>query len=210
MKLQVEVFLDMELLAIAISLALSFILGSIPSGYLIVKKFKGIDIRKVGSGNIGSTNVKRGAGKGFSIATQAADVVKGAAAVLVAMGIYKFFDISLDRNFFLAMNAFVAILGHDYTPFLGFNGGKGVNTTLGAFVLIEPIAVFTGVALYFVLAKVTKIVSIRSMSLGVTLFLVTLVKGSPFGSVIFTLLAALLMLYRHEENIKRLIRGEEK
>ncbi len=200
----------MNIGVVAPSLIISFLCGSIPSGYLIVKKFKGIDIRDTGSGNIGSTNVKRAAGKKLSALTQAMDVLKGVLPVIISMIIFKKFDVDMEKSYFIALNAFFAILGHDYTPFLNFNGGKGVNTTLGAFLLIEPVSVFSGLAVYFGLRPVTSIVSIRSMTLGAVIAIVTFLKGAPQGNVIFTSLAAALIIWRHKENIKRLIRGREK
>ena len=200
----------MNIAIVVPSLIISFLCGSIPSGYLIVKKFKEIDIRATGSGNIGSTNVRRAAGKKLSAMTQAMDVAKGLLPVLISMIIFKSFDVDMERNYFIALNAFFAILGHDYTPFLNFNGGKGVNTTLGAFLFIEPISVFSGLAVYFALRPVTSIVSIRSMTLGAVIAMVTFLKGAPQGSVIFTALAAVLIIWRHKENIKRLVKGHEK
>ncbi|KDR94333.1 glycerol-3-phosphate acyltransferase PlsY [Peptoclostridium litorale DSM 5388] len=200
----------MNIAVVAPSLIMSFLCGSIPSGYLIVKKFKEIDIRVTGSGNIGSTNVRRAAGKKLSAITQAMDVAKGLLPVLISMIIFKSFDVDMEKSYFIALNAFFAILGHDYTPFLNFNGGKGVNTTLGAFLAIEPISVFSGLVVYFALRPVTSIVSIRSMALGAVIAVVTFLKGAPQGSVIFTALAAVLIIWRHKENIKRLVKGHEK
>lgn len=200
----------MEIIIVVFSIIIAFLFGSIPTGYILVKHFKGIDIRTIGSGNIGSTNVKRIAGTKVSIATQVGDILKGVIPVALALITYKSLNINIDRNMFCSIAALAAILGHNYTPFLGFNGGKGVNTTLGAFVLLAPAAVFSGVAVYFLLRFFTKIVSIRSICLGLTMPVICLIIGLPMPIVISTAISTLFMIYRHKENLKRLINHEEK
>lgn len=198
------------MIIIIITIIFSFLLGSIPTGYLLIKRNYGIDIRTQGSGNIGSTNVKRVGGTKISILTQIGDIVKGLFPVAVGMIVFKFTTIPIEKDLFLSLVAISSILGHDYTPFLGFNGGKGVNTTLGAFFLLEPVAILSGVAVYFLLRYVTKIVSIRSIALSITIPLVSLLMGTEKTIVIATTLACALLIFRHRENIKRIINNEEK
>lgn len=188
----------------------AFLSGSIPTGYLIIKKKLGIDIREQGSGNIGSTNVKRVAGKKISIMTQIIDIAKGLIPVAISMIVASKVNLPIDKDLFSCMIALAAILGHDYTPFLGFNGGKGVNTTLGAYFLLSPIAILSGVLIYFLLRFVTKVVSIRSMALSITIPLVSFLMKVSTVVVIFTIIASALLIFRHKENIFRLIRNEEK
>lgn len=188
----------------------AFLSGSIPTGYLIIKKKLGIDIREQGSGNIGSTNVKRVAGKKISIITQIIDIAKGLIPVAISMIVASKVNLPIDKDLFSCMIALAAILGHDYTPFLGFNGGKGVNTTLGAYFLLSPIAILSGVLIYFLLRFVTKVVSIRSMALSITIPLVSFLMKVSTVVVIFTIIASALLIFRHKENIFRLIRNEEK
>ena len=126
------------MIVLVLSIIVAFLCGSIPTGYIIMKKFHGIDIRTMGSGNIGSTNVKRVAGLKTAVATQAGDVIKGLVPVAVAMYISNIAALPVSKEVYLCMVAMVTVLGHDYTPFLGFNGGKGVNTTMGAFFLLSP------------------------------------------------------------------------
>ena len=126
------------MMIIITTIIIAFLSGSIPTGYLLTKKLCGIDIRTKGSGNIGSTNVKRIAGKKVSIITQIIDILKGMLPVALGMYLAKTIKLPLSTDIYLSIIAIAAILGHNYTPFLKFKGGKGVNTTLGAFVLIIP------------------------------------------------------------------------
>lgn len=193
-----------------IVLIIAFIFGSIPSGYILTKKYYGIDIRTQGSGNIGSTNVKRIVGKKVASITQAMDIIKGVIPIIIGALASQYIALPFTVNTFLSIIAIVVILGHDYTPFLGFNGGKGVNTTIGAFALIAFIPTLSGVIIYFLLKYVTDIVSIRSLALGLTIPVLSLVLGLDKAIVISSFIAWIIMVYRHKENIKRLIRKEEK
>jgi glycerol-3-phosphate acyltransferase PlsY len=195
---------------IIISVVISFLCGSIPTGYLISKKLCGIDIRAKGSGNIGSTNVKRILGAKLAVITQMVDVIKG--VVPVALGIYlgKTIEIPMPVNSYISIIAIAAVLGHDYTPFLGFKGGKGVNTTLGAFFLIAPIPTLTGLAAYFILRLFTNIVSIRSIAIGVTIPIMCIIMKYPIQIVVSAVIACILMIFRHKENLIRITRNEEK
>lgn len=195
---------------IIITTIISFLCGSIPTGYLLTKKFCGIDIRTKGSGNIGSTNVKRIAGAKVSLMTQVVDILKG--MLPVALGIYltKNMELPLAADTYLSIIAIAAILGHNYTPFLNFRGGKGVNTTLGAFVLIIPIPTLIGVAVHFILKVATSIVSIRSIAIGITIPIVCIIMKSSSSIIIATLIACILMIVRHKDNLIRLMKKEEK
>lgn len=192
-----------------LSIIVSFLCGSIPTGYIIMKKFYGIDIRTKGSGNIGSTNVKRIAGLKTAVLTQAGDVIKGLVPVALAMYISHIVVLPVSSEVYLCLVAMAAVLGHDYTPFLSFNGGKGVNTTLGAFFLLSPFSIALGVLMYFVLKKATDIVSIRSLALGITIPLTCIILKKPLAIIITSTLACILMIYRHKDNIKRLAHHEE-
>lgn len=200
----------MEVILIICSCILAYLFGSIPTGYLLVKRFCKVDVRTKGSGNIGSTNVKRVAGSKISAATQCVDIVKGIIPVFIAIIIYNNCAINISKETYLSLVALSAIFGHNFTPFLGFNGGKGVNTTLGAFVLISPIAVFSGVAVYFILRPFTSIVSIRSLSLGLAIPMVSIIVQRPLPIIIAAFIAWVVMIIRHKSNLIRLIKKEEK
>ena len=191
-----------------ITIILSFLCGSIPTGYILTKKYCGIDIRNEGSGNIGSTNVKRIVGRKMSILTQIGDIVKGLIPTTVALILCNYITLPIDKNLYLSIIALASILGHDYTPFLSFNGGKGVNTTLGAFFPIAPVAVLSGVLVYFILHKLTKIVSIRSISLSLCIPIVSIIMRLEIETIIASTIASFLIIIRHKDNIKRLIAKE--
>jgi len=192
-------------LTILISIIISFLCGSIPTGYLIIKKLYGIDIRTKGSGNIGSTNVKRIAGIKIAIITQIIDILKGIVPVALALGVSKILNLPIPTNIYLSIVALVVILGHDYTPFLGFNGGKGVNTTIGAFFLLAPISILSGVAVYFILRLFIKVVSIRSIGLGITIPILCIIMKLPSEIIISATMACILMIFRHKNNLIGLI-----
>ncbi|WML33002.1 glycerol-3-phosphate 1-O-acyltransferase PlsY [Clostridium sp. OS1-26] len=195
---------------ITITIIISFLCGSIPTGYLITKKFCGIDIRTKGSGNIGSTNVKRIAGTKISIITQIIDILKG--MIPVAIGIYLARTIKLPMltNTYISIIAIAVVLGHDYTPFLSFKGGKGVNTTLGAFFLFVPIPILAGVAVHFILRLFTSVVSVRSIATGLTIPIVCIIMKLPISLVVSTTIACVLMVIRHKDNLVRIIHNQEK
>ncbi|MCJ7689349.1 MAG: glycerol-3-phosphate 1-O-acyltransferase PlsY [Clostridiaceae bacterium] len=195
---------------VVISIIIAFLFGSIPSGYLITKKMCGIDIRTKGSGNIGSTNVKRIVGTKIAIITQTIDVLKG--VIPVALGIYlsRTIKLPVTSDTYLSIIAIAAILGHDYTPFLKFKGGKGVNTTLGVFIFIAPIPTLTGIAVYFILHLFINIVSIRSIAIGITIPVMCIITKLPNPIIVSTTIACGLIVLRHKDNLVRIMRKEEK
>lgn len=194
---------------LALLVIFSYLMGSIPTGYIIVKKKFNKDIREFGSGNIGATNVGRIAGKKLSKVTAICDMLKAIIPVLVT---YLFLYLGLlncDQSLALSLVAIAAILGHNYTIFLNFKGGKGVATSAAAFMLIVPKAFIITAIVFFGLKIFTKIVSIRSLSAGVTLFVSTLIFGYDKYLIFATLFACILVFWRHRANIIRLINGTE-
>ncbi|MGL4773025.1 MAG: glycerol-3-phosphate 1-O-acyltransferase PlsY [Clostridium sp.] len=189
---------------------LGYLMGSIPTGYILVKKNLHIDIREHGSGNIGATNVGRVAGKRLGLLTTILDMAKAMIPVIATDILLRFGVINLDRSVALTLVGVCAILGHNYTVFLKFKGGKGVATTIAAFAYILPIPMTIAVLCFLGLKKFTKIVSIRSMVLGTVLFLSTLCLGYNKNYVYGALFACVLIFWRHKSNIGRIIRGEEK
>jgi acyl phosphate:glycerol-3-phosphate acyltransferase len=183
--------------------AASYLAGSIPFGLLLARA-KGIDLRQVGSGNIGATNVARAMGKGWAVAVLAADAAKG------------FVPVWLGRRFGLpattvALAGGAAIVGHMFTVFLRGRGGKGVATSLGVASALSPIAAAIGFAAYIVVFAVTRLSSLGSL-LGVWTFaLLFVLRGHPPRPLMALAIGgALLVTLRHRENIARLVRGEEK
>lgn len=195
---------------VLLNIAISFLCGSIPTGYLVAKKLCGIDIRTQGSGNIGSTNVKRTIGTNAAIVTQIIDISKGIIPVALSILLWNIMKLPISYNIYVAILAITVILGHDYTPFLGFNGGKGVNTTIGAFLLIAFIPTIIGVAMYLILRFFTSIVSIRSIALSLTMVITSIIIKLPIPIIIAAIIAFILIVLRHKDNLTRIIRNEEK
>ena len=186
---------------------LSYLLGSVPVGYLITKFTTGKNILQLGSGNVGSTNVRRVAGKKMAILTQLLDMTKG----LLPVAVYLFFldDKNENSEFYIYILALAAILGHDFSVFLKFKGGKGVNTTLGASVLIAPFSVFVSVAIYFIVKWQFKYVSLGSLMLGVSLPLTELIFHGTTLTFYYLLICSILIILLHRTNITRLLNNQE-
>lgn len=186
----------------------TYILGSIPFGYILTKKTTGNDIRKFGSGNIGSTNVARVAGKKISIITQLLDMLKGLLPVAIILILTKKFEIQFHENYIFGI-ALASILGHNFSIFLKFKGGKGVNTTLGASLLLVPEAVLISVAIYFIIKKIFKFVSLGSISIAVSLPIISVIYSNFNSTFMYLLICSILIIIMHVNNIKRLLKGEE-
>jgi len=188
-------------------LVLTFIWGSIPFGFILTKMYTGKNILVLGSGNIGSTNVCRVAGRRVSIYTQILDMLKGlipVAIILYIQGVNTFFP-----DYYVYVIALSSIIGHDFSLFLKFNGGKGVNTTLGASILLAPIPVLVSVMVYYLVKLRFRYVSLGSILLAISLPITALfIYG---GSYVFyyLLTCTCLIIIRHIENIKRLLRKQE-
>ncbi|MFC1682809.1 glycerol-3-phosphate 1-O-acyltransferase PlsY [Candidatus Zixiibacteriota bacterium] len=191
-------------------LLLAFLCGSIPTGNLIVKKTAGIDIRDAGSGNIGSTNVKRIAGTKAAITTQMIDILKGTIPVVAAILLAKHIELPINRNILVPITGLATIMGHDFTPFMNFKGGKGVNTTVGSFIIIAAIPTAIAGGMYFIFKLMTRIVSVGSIALAIALPIAVGCFKMPLPIFICSIFAGLLIIIQHKENIGRLLRGEEK
>jgi glycerol-3-phosphate acyltransferase PlsY len=186
----------------------AYLLGAIPTGYLLTRYHTGKNILKEGSGNVGSTNVRRIAGRRVSFYTQILDILKG----LVPVGAYLFFvdDINLNISEYLVfLIALASIIGHDFSVFLGFKGGKGVNTTLGASLLLAPWAVLIGGGIYYVVKRSFQYVSLGSIALSVSLPLTEYIVYGLSPVVYYLMACASLIIILHRKNIQRLIAGKE-
>jgi glycerol-3-phosphate acyltransferase PlsY len=194
----------------------AYLLGSIPTGYLLVRIFRHQDIRSIGSGNIGATNVLRSGGKGLGLATFFIDILKGCAAVyfgrlaaitLIAHGI----PIESIRNF-EALAALCAVLGHMFPPWLRFRGGKGVATGFGVFLVAAPLAALAAITVFFLTILITRYVSLGSIlgSASFPVFAWLLVRGDrPPFFIAVQFIVALLIIAKHYPNIRRLLAGKE-
>ena len=201
----------MILACIVIAVA-AYLLGSIPTGYLLVRIFRRQDIRSVGSGNIGATNVLRFGGKDLGAATFLLDVLKGSAAVWLggALGAWLMPAVPL-RNA-EALAALFAVLGHMFTCWLHFHGGKGVATGFGVFLVASPWAALAAIGVFAVVLALTRYVSLGSIlaSLAFLVFAWFFPPG-PHPPVFYAVecIIALLIIVKHHQNIRRLIDGTE-
>ncbi|HEV8344183.1 MAG TPA: glycerol-3-phosphate 1-O-acyltransferase PlsY [Candidatus Binatia bacterium] len=188
-------------MATALMLLFAYLLGSIPTGFLL-GSFSGIDIRKAGSGNVGATNVARVVGKKQGVITLLVDVAKGFIPVLIASRLG--FDLTVT-----GLVALAALVGHLYPVFLKFQGGKGVATALGIFLAIAPLASLALVVVFAVVMLAWRWVSLASMTAAGAAPLVLLIFSYPSPLVVLGLMIALLIIFRHQENIRRLRSGAE-
>jgi acyl phosphate:glycerol-3-phosphate acyltransferase len=192
-----------------LTLAIAYLLGSIPFGYILVRIFRKEDIRATGSGNIGATNVARSGGKGLGILTLLFDLLKGVAAVEIAA---HFAPGTPGYPSDLAVAAGIAaVLGHVFPIWLGFKGGKGVATALGVFLALAPLAALSALGVFIVVFVITRYVSLASILAAVMLpvfCLLWMPDRSPVfvGGIIFL---ALLVIAKHHSNIARLMQGTE-
>jgi glycerol-3-phosphate acyltransferase PlsY len=190
----------------------AYLLGSIPVGYLLVRIFRRQDIRSVGSGNIGATNVLRFGGKGLGAVTFLLDVLKGSAAVWLggALGAWLMPAVPL-RNA-EAVAALFAVLGHIFTCWLHFHGGKGVATAFGVFLVASPWAALAAIGTFAVVLALTRYVSLGSIvaSLAFLVFAWFFPPGpNPPHFYAVECVIALLIIVKHHTNIRRLIDGTE-
>ena len=195
------------LLAIA---AVSYLLGSIPFGYLLVLIFRGEDVRSSGSGNIGATNVSRKSPL-LGALTLLLDALKGTAAVALS---YKIADraVPIPTLEQMALAALFAVIGHMFPVWLKFRGGKGVATALGSFVVIAPRAVLVAAVVFVAVVAISRYVSMGSM-VAVAVFpvaewIIGRLYVPPLAMVLMTA-TSLLIIFRHSQNIRRLLAGTE-
>ncbi|HWX18678.1 MAG TPA: glycerol-3-phosphate 1-O-acyltransferase PlsY [Candidatus Binatia bacterium] len=191
---------------------IAYLLGSIPTGFLVAKA-KGIDIRTVGSGNIGATNVFRLLGAPAGVFVLLADAVKGWLAVAVAAPLicgWLYPDASPQaREWFRIVAGLCAILGHNYTCWLHFKGGKGIATSAGVLVGLVPLALLIILGIWLVVIALTRYVSLASISASFSLPFAAWLTGQSATLVLITAAMAALAIYKHRANIKRLLAGAE-
>jgi acyl phosphate:glycerol-3-phosphate acyltransferase len=183
-------------------IAVGYGLGSIPTGLLIARWQKGVDIRQHGSGNIGMTNVLRTVGKGAAALTLVGDLAKGLIPVLLARA-------WLTSPWAIGLVALAAVVGHMYPVYAGFHGGKGVATALGVFIPLLPGPLLVAVVVWAACLAFRRQVSFGSLAAAAALPLAALLWGAPSAYALSALVAAVLIWHRHHENIQRLLAGTE-
>jgi glycerol-3-phosphate acyltransferase PlsY len=199
-------------LASLLVIAVGYLLGSIPVGYLLVRLFLKQDVRSVGSGNIGATNVLRSGGTGLGAATFLLDMLKGSFAVYLGglIGV-MLVPTAIERNM-QALAALSAVLGHIFPVWLSFKGGKGVATGFGVFLVAAPYAALAAIAVFTVVLLITRYVSLASIlgAASFPFFAWMLVTGDrPPFYIAVQFAVSLLIIAKHHQNIRRLLAGTE-
>lgn len=193
-------------------LLVAYLLGAIPWALIIGKRFFQIDPRDHGSGNLGATNVFRVLGARAGIATLLLDAAKGAVAVVVARLVVPPEVVGQTASDWVALGAMVfAVLGHSYSPYIGFKGGKGVATSAGALFVLTPMAALIALIIFIGVVTVFRMVSLGSIVLALVYpaLVIWLYPDNPPLQIVIFLLAA-VVLWRHRGNVVRIARGEER
>lgn len=197
------------MIAFLLIIFFSYIIGSIPSAYIIAKLTKNIDIREYGSGNVGATNVIRVVGKLQGIFVLLIDFLKGFISVYFISNLYLNETWIVELDVLKSVAALFVILGHVHTIFLGFKGGKGVATGAGAFIALSPYSALCSIVLFLVSLSITKVVSISSIIASFSLPIFLLLGKAPYQFIIIGFLASAIIIVKHVPNIKRITEGIE-
>ncbi|MFZ8847391.1 MAG: glycerol-3-phosphate 1-O-acyltransferase PlsY, partial [Candidatus Hydrothermia bacterium] len=188
------------IMKILLVILVSYILGSIPFGYIIAK-IKGVDITKLGSGNIGATNVGRNLGKPYFFIVLFLDAIKGFIPTIL-------FKLLFGLEYGILAGLF-SVIGHSYSIFMKFKGGKGVATGLGVSIALIPIETIIGFGVWFLVLMIFKIMSLASIISAISVFIVVLfLEKSSLIKIVCGIIAVLIVL-RHKSNIERIIKGTE-
>ena len=199
----------MPVFAYIVTALVSYLVGSIPTGFL-VGKARGIDIRTIGSGNIGATNVLRYFGTGWGIGVLLADALKGLLAVVVVSGLcWKVFGGDLSREWLEIDAGLAVIIGHNYTCWLHFKGGKGIATSAGVLIALVPYSLLIILGIWIIVVVLTRFVSLASICASFALPFATWMLGGSSTLILITAAMAALAIYKHKSNIRRLLNGTE-
>lgn len=186
---------------------LAYLIGAIPTGYIIAKRLKGIDIREHGSCNVGATNVKRVVGPKAGLATLILDFLKGFVPVSVVCWLYPASQFPLE--ILPVLVAVALVVGHSRSVYIGFKGGKSVITSLGALLALEPVIALISGGIGILIMKTTRYVSLGSMIGAFLVALLTVVLNRPVSHQILTGFIAAYVIYLHRSNIVRLLSHQE-
>lgn len=186
----------------------AYLLGDIPCSYIVGKITDGSDVRKKGSGNAGSTNVLRNYGKKAAIIAFLGDVFKGVFAVVFA-GFLASKNASIDVNIARSVAAVFVVFGHNWPALMGFKGGKGVATSLGAMLAISPIVALACLGIFIIIVYFTKYVSLGSV-VAIPLSIVFMIIRKDYIGMWACIMLSISSTFSHRDNIKRLLKGEER
>jgi acyl phosphate:glycerol-3-phosphate acyltransferase len=199
----ISLFVRIFMVAVA-----AYLVGSIPTAYIMGRVLRGIDIRNYGSGNVGATNVMRVLGSAAGIATLGIDVLKGY-LVVALLPAWACAD-SAYLPLWQILSCVAVIAGHTWMIFLRFEGGKGVAATAGAFLAMAPLASLSAIGLWGVVVALTRYVSLGSIIAGLSLPVFMLLFHKPIAYFWFSLFLAFALTLKHRGNLKRLIEGTER
>jgi len=194
--------MELSFLLKAALFVFAYLLGSIPMGLIVVRLTGGVDPRGAGSGNIGATNVGRTSGRKAGIITLIADALKGAIPAGVAVYLGAGAPV-------IAVAGLLAVLGHMFSVYLGLKGGKGVATACGVFIVISPAALGLSLLVFAVVLLLRNYVSLASMAAALSMPVFLFITDAPQAFQLLGLIAAILIVFKHSGNIKKLIRGTE-
>ena len=200
----------MAIIVLLIGIIIAYLIGSIPTAYIFGKLFKGIDIRKFGSGNVGATNAFRVIGRLPGLIVLALDILKGYVCATYIAAFFMYISPMGRPELYRVLTGMAAIAGHNWPVFLKFKGGKGVATSAGVVIGLIPKIFWLGFLVWTMVFFVTGYVSLASILASLSVPILTLVFGEPIEVVIFLSLLCLVITYRHKSNIRRLRDGEER
>ncbi len=203
------------MLGLFVAVMISYLLGALPSGYILARAIKGIDIREHGSGNVGATNVFRVVGKTCGLAVLLLDIGKGVLAVTLVANCFHHCSPIANLNLYRIILGLCAISGHNWPIFLGFKGGKGIAASTGVLIAILPKALLLSAVVWVTVVLIWRYVSLGSVvaAAALPIFVVILYQRSEgfLWLVVFAVFLSVVAIYRHRPNIRKLLKGcEEK
>lgn len=196
------------MLNIASGVIITYLIGSFPTSYLI-GRLKGIDVRRSGSGNVGATNVLRVVGKLPALITLVIDIAKGVVAVTIIATLFYDSRMPINLSIFRTLLGLTAVVGHNWSIFLKFKGGKGVATSCGVFIVLLPREMLVAAVVFLLAVLLTKYISVGSLLLALTVPVYAALSGESIEHVILAITLCCILSYRHRDNIKRLLIGAE-
>ncbi|MDD3905974.1 MAG: glycerol-3-phosphate 1-O-acyltransferase PlsY [Candidatus Omnitrophica bacterium] len=199
----------MSVIFFIFSTVLGYMIGSFPTSFLMARALKGVDIRQVGSGNAGATNVLRSVGKLPALVTLIVDVLKGVFVVTIMANFFYGYIENLDYDFYRSFLGLVAVCGHIWPVWLKFKGGKGVATTLGVALGLAPIVLIPSSVIWLIIFFTTNYVSLASICALIVFPPFAIAFGQSFYLVLISAVICSISIFKHRENITRLLKRQE-